>query len=139
MSKTRNNHYVPQWYQEGFLEPGRNTLAYLDITPPKKVLDDGRLIIARARFDAPTSRAFRQMDLYSTFFGTSVNDEIERRLFGDIDARGRTPLEPLQEPISVNGTAIFKPFSNTSTSRRFVRLRDWIGLRLSIPGSPRTS
>ena len=70
------------------MEPGRNTLAYLDITPPKKVLDDGRLIIARARFDAPTSRAFRQMDLYSTFFGTSVNDEIERRLFGDIDARG---------------------------------------------------
>src|ERR1700730_5113075 len=88
MSKTRNNHYVPQWYQEGFLEPGRNTLAYLDIMPPKKVLDDGRLIIARARFDAPTSRAFRQMDLYSTFFGTSVNDEIERRLFGHIDARG---------------------------------------------------
>jgi hypothetical protein len=28
------------------------------------------------------------MDLYSTFFGTSVNDEIERRLFGDIDGRG---------------------------------------------------
>jgi uncharacterized protein YchJ len=26
--------------------------------------------------------------LYSTFFGTSVNDEIERRLFGDIDTRG---------------------------------------------------
>jgi hypothetical protein len=88
MSKTRNNHYVPQWYQEGFLEPSRNTLAYLDITPPKKLLDDGRLIVARARFDAPASRAFRQKDLYSTFFGTSVNDEIERRLFGDIDARG---------------------------------------------------
>ena len=29
MSKTRNNHYVPRWYQEGFFEPGRNTLAYL--------------------------------------------------------------------------------------------------------------
>jgi hypothetical protein len=28
------------------------------------------------------------MDLHSTFFGTSINDEIERRLFGDIDARG---------------------------------------------------
>ena len=27
-------------------------------------------------------------DLYSTFFGTDVNDEIERKLFGDIDARG---------------------------------------------------
>jgi hypothetical protein len=36
----------------------------------------------------PTSMAFRQKDLYSTFFGTSVNDEIERRLFGDVDGRG---------------------------------------------------
>ena len=33
-------------------------------------------------------RAFFQTDLYSTIFGTSVNDEIERRLFGDIDGRG---------------------------------------------------
>jgi hypothetical protein len=88
MSKTRNNHYVPQWYQEGFFEIGRNTLAYLDMQPPQRVLKDGRVITERALFDAPTSRAFRQFDLYSTFFGTAVNDEIERRLFGDIDARG---------------------------------------------------
>ena len=33
MSKTRNNHYVPQWYQEGFFEIGRSTLAYLDMKP----------------------------------------------------------------------------------------------------------
>src|SRR5437879_5886672 len=88
MSKTRNNHYVPQWYQEGFFELGRNTLAYLDMTPPQRVLADGRVITERSKFDAPTARAFRQLDLYSTFFGTSVNDEIERRLFGDIDTRG---------------------------------------------------
>lgn len=92
MSKTRNNHYVPQWYQQGFLELGRNTLAYLDTTPPQKTLGDGRVITERALFDAPTSRAFRQRDLYSTFFGTSVNDEIERRLFGDIDARGSNAI-----------------------------------------------
>ena len=88
MSKARNNHYVPQWYQEGFLELGRNTLAYLDLRPPQKVLDDGRVITQRALFDAPASRAFRETDLYSTFFGTAVNDEIERHLFGDIDGRG---------------------------------------------------
>ena len=88
MSKTRNNHYVAQWYQEGFFEGSRNTLDYLDKTPPQMVLADGRVITERSLFDAPTSRAFRQMDLYSTFFGTSVNDEIERRLFGDIDAKG---------------------------------------------------
>ena len=38
--------------------------------------------------DMPASKAFCQRDLYSTFFGASVNDEIERRLFVDIDTRG---------------------------------------------------
>jgi uncharacterized protein YchJ len=88
MSKTRSNHYVPQWYQEGFFEPGHNMFAYLDLTPAQSVLADGRVITARGLFNSPTSRAFCQKDLYSTFFGASVNDEIERRLFGDIDARG---------------------------------------------------
>jgi hypothetical protein len=93
MSKTRNNHYVPRWYQEGFFEPGRNTLAYLDMKPPQRILDGGRVITERALFDAPTSRAFQQRDLYSTFFGTSVNDEIERHLFGNIDARGSKAIK----------------------------------------------
>lgn len=89
MSITRNNHYVPQWYQEGFFEPGRSSLAYVDLTPDRKVLADGRVIVQRGAWDeTPTSMAFRQKDLYSTFFGTSVNDEIERHLFGDIDNRG---------------------------------------------------
>jgi hypothetical protein len=89
MSITRNNHYVPQWYQEGFFEAGRSTLAYVDMTPDQTVLPDGRVITQRGAWDeTPTSMAFRQKDLYSTFFGTSVNDEIERRLFGDIDTRG---------------------------------------------------
>ena len=88
MSKTRNNHYVPQWHQEGFFEPRKNTFAYLDLAPPQHVLADGRVVVERSTFDSPTSRAFRQTDLYSTFFGTAVNDEIERKLFGDIDTRG---------------------------------------------------
>ncbi len=89
MSITRNNHYVPQWYQQGFFEPGRKSLAYVDMTPDHKVLSDGRVITQNGAWnDTPTSKAFFQTDLYSTFFGTSVNDEIERRLFGDVDTRG---------------------------------------------------
>jgi len=93
MSKTRNNHYVPQWYQEGFFEPGKNTLAYLDLMAKQQVLNDGRVIKHRDLFDAPTSRAFQQYDLYSTFFGTSVNDEIERFLFGNIDGKGSIAIK----------------------------------------------
>ena len=89
MSKTRNNHYVPQWYQEGFFEPGRSSLAFVDMTPDRKVLPNGRVITQNGAWnDTPTSKAFVQRDLYSTYFGTSVNDEIERHLFGDIDGRG---------------------------------------------------
>jgi hypothetical protein len=88
MSKTRNNHYVPIWYQEGFIEPGRDTLAYIDMQPPRKTLNDGRIIVERSKFTSPPSRCFSKRDLYSTFFGTSVNDEIERRLFGAVDTTG---------------------------------------------------
>lgn len=88
MPKTRNNHYVPQWYQEGFFEPSRNTYSYLDLSPRRHTLSDGRVVTEKSKFVSPTSRAFCQRDLYSTFFGTAVNDEIERKLFGDIDARG---------------------------------------------------
>jgi hypothetical protein len=56
--------------------------------PDQRVLADGRTITQNAKFNAPTSRAFVEKDLYSTFFGTSVNDEIERKLFGDIDTKG---------------------------------------------------
>jgi hypothetical protein len=83
-----NHHYVPQWYQEGFFDDGRKTLAYLDLNPRQETLVDGRIVTHRSRFDAPTSRCFCESDLYSTFFGVWVNDEIERRLFGDIDTRG---------------------------------------------------
>lgn len=89
MSITRDNHYVPQWYQEGFFEPGRKSLAYVDMSPDTNVLANRRVITQNSAWNnTPTSKAFFQTDLYSTFFGTSVNDEIERRLFGDVDTRG---------------------------------------------------
>lgn len=87
-SKTRNNHYVPPWHQEGFFEEKRNVLAYLDLKPDEKVLADGRTITFNAFGHRPTSLAFMQRDLYSTFFGASVNDEIERKMFGDVDRTG---------------------------------------------------
>ncbi len=88
MSVTRDNHYVPQWYQEGFREPGSSTLAYLDLSPRKIILPNGQQKEERSRFNWTPAKCFRQRDLYSTFFGAAVNDEIERRLFGEIDTNG---------------------------------------------------
>ena len=93
MSKTRNNHYVPQWYQEGFFEQGKTALSYLDMTPPQRELPDGRTITERSRFTWATTKCFRERDLYSTFFGTSVNDEIKRKLFGRIDSSGSKAVQ----------------------------------------------
>lgn len=88
MSVTRNNHYVPQWHQARFLQGGDNTLSYLDLKPIMHTRGDGTPVPGKSLFQTPTVRAFCTRDLYSTFFGTNVNDEIERRLFGNIDARG---------------------------------------------------
>ena len=85
---SRENHYVPRWYQEGFFEPGKNTLAYLDLEPVHYPQPDGTLKPGTSRWHRPTSLCFVETDLYSTFFGTSVNDEIERMLFGAVDRSG---------------------------------------------------
>ncbi|WP_222297151.1 DUF4238 domain-containing protein [Rhizobium leguminosarum] len=127
MSETRDNHYVPQWYQRRFFEPGKSTLAYLDLTPPRKVLDDGRIITERALFDRYTTGAFYQTDLYSTFFGTSVNDEIERHLFGSVDVRGSKAVKAFAEADPVDGIGTSKPSSNILISRKFERPKVWNG------------
>ncbi|MBN8486048.1 MAG: DUF4238 domain-containing protein [Sphingomonadales bacterium] len=93
MSLTRDNHYVPQWYQRLFLDPGESALAYLDMAPERRRLEDGREIVGKAQFRSPPKRCFFQTDLYSTFFGTLVNDEIERKLFGAIDDRGAKAIK----------------------------------------------
>lgn len=102
MHSSRDNHYVAQWYQEGFFEPGKNELAYLDLTPDQRTLADGRTITQRSRFRSPTSRCFVQTDLYSTFFGSAINDEIERMLFGEIDRKGAPAIRAFQGD-DVNG------------------------------------
>lgn len=89
MSKSRDNHYVPIWYQEGFIEPGRPGLAYRDLAPQVMTLPNGRSYTAKSRFpNAAPARCFHQYDLYTTFFGPIVNVEIERLMFGKLDSKG---------------------------------------------------
>lgn len=88
MSETRDNHYVPQWYQRGFLLSHSNQLHYLDLSPDTKRLSDGKVITMNDVSKRPTSRCFFRTDLYTTIFGEYINDEIEHRLFGKIDDTG---------------------------------------------------
>jgi len=88
MSKTRDNHYVPRWYQKGFLSSKSNQLHYLDLAPDTKLLPDGQIIIMNSRSMRPISKCFYHTDLYTTFFGGYINDDIEKFLFGKIDDVG---------------------------------------------------
>ncbi len=88
MSKTRDNHYVPQWYQEGFFDEGQKQYRYLDLKPEPIVLPDGRKFLGKHKFKSYTSQCFYTTDLYTTFFGRDINDEVERKLFGPIDDWG---------------------------------------------------
>jgi hypothetical protein len=103
MSKTRDNHYVPQWYQRGFLFNNSNQLHYLDLTPDTKQLPSGRVITISFKKPnpRPTSQCFFQTDLYTTFFGDYINDDIEQKLFGEIDNTGAKAVKAfISEDIS---------------------------------------
>ena len=85
---SRRNHYVPQWYQKGFIHGTRGTLPHLDLDPPKTDLPDGRTITGRSVTLLSPKRCFVEQDLYTTRFGKTINDEVERFLFGAIDTSG---------------------------------------------------
>jgi hypothetical protein len=89
---TRHNHYVPEWYQRGFLKTDDLQLYYLDMSPEQKVLADGRTVTMNSLAKRGPKSCFQEYDLYSTRFGTDINDEVEKFLFGSIDVRGAKAL-----------------------------------------------
>ena len=104
--QTRNNHYVPQWYQRGFLASGQSRLFHLNLDPDRKTLPDGRQVPRTALHEWGSKNCFVEYDLYTTHFGPIVNDEVERYLFGVIDDLGAKavrafapmPRDPLPFP-----------------------------------------
>jgi hypothetical protein len=91
MSQTRNNHYVPQWYQNGFIDERDNQLRHLrrrDIQ-----LKDGSTKVVYGKNWFTSAQCFYEKDLYSTFLGSFVNDDIEKKLFGPIDDNGADAIK----------------------------------------------
>ena len=85
---SRQNHYVPQWYQRAFICGSRGTLYRLDLDPPKRKLSNGRTVTGTSVHLRSPKRYFVEEDLYTTRFGQTLNDEVERFLFGRIDTTG---------------------------------------------------
>ncbi|KRI80137.1 MULTISPECIES: DUF4238 domain-containing protein [Acinetobacter] len=86
MTITRDNHYVPQWYQKGFMDEKDNQLCHL--THRKIDLKNGEFKTVSSKKWQTSAQRFYEIDLYSTFLGTEINDDIEKKLFGPIDDNG---------------------------------------------------
>ena len=84
----RENHYVPIWYQKGFTENDGSLIEYLDLEDKRIDTPKGEITIASKPKRESVKNAFCIRDLYSTFFGVLVSDEIEDKLFGEVDIKG---------------------------------------------------
>jgi hypothetical protein len=100
MAKYRNNHYVPQWYQEGFIprdEPVRN-LQYLDLNPNTLfVTSKGEAIKDKEIRPWGPSKCFAEDDLYTRWFGEERNTAVEQNFFGQIDTNARNSIKYFSE------------------------------------------
>lgn len=86
MAITKNNHYIPQWYQKSFMDEKVDQLCYYQhkvIKLPSGTYKN----ISKPKWNK-TAQIFYKEHLYSTFFNSQISDEIERKLFGPIDENG---------------------------------------------------
>lgn len=90
MSFTVRNHYVPQWYQRRFFEPGagRTTFFYLDMKPDAIRLPCGKSKLKKSIYIQGPLQCFKEDNLYTLHFGNEASDIIEKAFFGGIDKTG---------------------------------------------------
>ena len=100
MTKEYNqNHYVPIWYQNRFLElsaPERKYY-YLDLQPEQVLHGDGIRRARKAIRRLGPSSCFFEEDLYTTKFGAEFSTEIEQKFFGPIDMSGGISLDFIEK------------------------------------------
>ena len=91
----QKNHYVPVWYQKGFLpeDSRRSEIFYLDLKPGGH--QDSRGIFHRysGLHRWGPRRCFWEQNLYSTQLGAWESTDIERFFFGQVDNRGKTAVD----------------------------------------------
>lgn len=126
--QTRNNHYVPQWYQRGFFAPGQSRLFHLNLMPDFKTLLDGRQVPRRALHEWGTDSCFVEYDLYTTHFGPIVNDDVEKCLFGVIDDKGAKAIRAFSLGIHADVHASFQNFFEYMAAQKLRTPKglDWI-------------
>lgn len=111
---TAINHYVPRWYQYGFMPAGTNPRKYhyLDLKPERVNHPGGGFHYRTARRRLGPDTCFQQEHLYTLLFGDRASDIIERQFFGAIDDQGANAV-PFFADYQVNeeATRVFQPMA----------------------------
>lgn len=126
--QSRHNHYVPIWYQRQFMAPDVNGLFYFDLDAARSDDPVVRKRVGRGLPPLPPSRCFSQLDLYTTIFAGTPNDEIERLLFGAIDNDGARAARALAANDVSLITQLFRHFFNYVSVQKLRTPKglDWI-------------
>ncbi len=92
--QSHRHHYIPIWYQKGFLAPGQTSLKILDTRP--EVFKDANGTVrgyGRTILNKGPDAHFWEPDLYTIRWLGRTDDVIERHLFGLIDTLGKRAIQ----------------------------------------------
>jgi len=126
---THQNHYVPIWYQKGFIVSPGTSLQVLNLDPPRIDLPNGGSKVLRSvHLNRAPANCFVEEDLYTTRFGGVINDEVERYLFGPIDRLGAAAVRAFATGDQVGIHESFQDFFSylDAQKMRTPKGLDWI-------------
>jgi hypothetical protein len=125
---TRDNHYVPQWYQRGFFAKGQHKLHVLNLHPAARSLPEAPGLMEPEIEELDAKLAFKEIDLYTTRFGETLNDDIETFLFGKIDKCGADAVRAWAEGDPVKIQRRFEDFFSYMDAQKLRTPKglDWI-------------
>lgn len=125
---TRDNHYVPQWYQRGFFAKGQHKLHILNLHPTPRSMPNAPVLMEPEIEELGAKLAFKEVDLYTTRFGETLNDDIETFLFGKIDKSGADAVRAWAESDPVKVQRRFEDFFSYMDAQKLRTPKglDWI-------------
>lgn len=98
MQQSYKHHYVPEWYQKRFMLKNQSAYYQLNLFPEIIKKPNGEVIKKGEILKKGPGRFFYEKDLYTTDHFGIKNDEIERRLFGEIDTKGAVAISAMSSP-----------------------------------------
>jgi len=98
VQQSHKHHYVPEWYQRRFMLKGQTAYYRLDLSPKCIKIPSGKVVKKGEILCKGPKKFFYEIDLYTTRYFDIENDEIEKHLFGKIDAEGAEAISAMASP-----------------------------------------